>query len=1433
MNEPRTEPQGPQRADSQRAEREGKLLRWIEECEARLVAGQAIDLDRVTAENPALRGELEECLRGLELVRRVGRGLREEHEESSARTPGSGSQDGPPGTIGDFRIIREIGRGGMGIVYEAEQISLERRVALKVLPFAAVLDPKQIQRFQLEAQAAARLSHAHIVPIFAVGCDRGLHFYAMRYVEGRVLSEVIRELRDLPAGATPPGDRKGISSSPPSSSRFFYSVARLGAQVADALEHAHSMGIVHRDIKPSNILVDASGDAWVTDFGLARMHGDSSLTLSGDVLGTLRYMSPEQARGRRNVDHRVDVYSLGVSLAEVACLEPLFDGATREEVFRLVVEKEPKRLTQRGRPLPRDLETVILKASAKDAEDRYATARDLAEDLRAVADDKPIRARRPNVLERGFKWARRHKPLAGALAACAVLAAVLGATAWRSHVLQRDVMYRDAVRDALLTAQTAELTMPLGSGWFRETVDYSEFDAIYQPRDRLSSAALDPITRGLAGLQGAIGIRPNAPAAYYHKGRLLHLTGRDEEALRELDEALQVDPRFVPARAMRALIRERRGEGRASAEDLAQGVSHSNAAWVSDWLESQRAARQGRWHEAALAYGRLLGREDPMGEIFPGSSIETLLGTGVVRLEAGDVRGAFEAFSVAKYLWPKAIAPSLFVGKALYFLRDHDAADRTFRELAEETGQHREIAREVLRLYVSLWDDERALPWIDDLEPNFERELLRVYVEFRLGVGVREQARKYLARARELVRLDPRSARAEALLAGILSISFLDRAGTREHAETAVSLAPNDYVVRFWNGMSYRVLGLEQEALRECEASLFANPNWIGSWNLRGVLCRSRGDAEGALMAIDHAIDANPTNAGSYEEYGTTLMALGRLQEAEERISEAFRLNHDGSATSLLGKVLLARGGIEAAEAVLIQGTTTYSRYVPIKLQLASLRRRRGAVSAATRLLREALSQKVTESNQAAIDLFDLLAESASPEALLAILIEGFRLFPERTSLASRLAGLVRRSGIGPRVASIDPAVRGDLDELARRVEPKPWHLHTAALFLLHDAKARDLDRAGELVRRALELSKKDVPEFLATLAEIESARGDTASAILALELASSQIDAPAELREQLEVARCNARPVAPSCVSIDAWIADLPIDGAHDAAALEEFRSRSGTPLDSPLLTYFEACVLLRNGSAAEASRVLDSCILAYPSAAPVWRRWIDAQRAAGAGGDAEKRLREHLVTHLPASPDLWTLWFRYGVGELGLEPSVLTAQIPEAAGSPARDAVWVTRELSQHGVIRINCGGGDIEPAPGEAWTHDRFFEGGQSQSDPGVEIDATDRDDVYRTHRFWPSSMGTDLGYHVPLRNGPYAVTLHFSENWWLERGFRRFDVVAEGESRIPDLDLFAASGFRVAHPAELRVEVRDGVLDLSFPARVDGGLVSGIEIRRIED
>jgi serine/threonine protein kinase len=417
-----------------------RVVQALEEYLAAAEEGQAPDRREFLARHAEIAGPLGECLDGLDALQGAG----SSPSRSGPRGQALGRPaDGPAGApLGDFQIVREIGRGGMGVVYEAEQLSLGRRVALKVLPFAAALDGRQLQRFRNEAQAAAHLHHPHIVPVYFVGVERGVHYYAMQLIEGQNLAAAAaaaadqrRQTGPLPLGDRPQGapaaetrPNFGALLSTQRSDRaadYFRAVARLTAQAAEALEYAHAMGVVHRDVKPANLLVDHYGNLWVTDFGLAQFHADAGLTQTGELLGTLRYMSPEQADGPRGpVDHRTDIYSLGATLYELLTLRPIFEGSGRQTLLYQIMRQEPRPPRATDRSIPPELETIVLKAVAKDPAERYATAAAFAEDLRRFLDNEPILARRPTLAQRARKWGQRHPAVVAAAVGLLLLVAV-------------------------------------------------------------------------------------------------------------------------------------------------------------------------------------------------------------------------------------------------------------------------------------------------------------------------------------------------------------------------------------------------------------------------------------------------------------------------------------------------------------------------------------------------------------------------------------------------------------------------------------------------------------------------------------------------------------------------------------------------------------------------------------------------------------------------------------------------------------------------------------------------------------------------------------------------------------------------------------------------------------------------------------------------
>ncbi|HEV3340934.1 MAG TPA: serine/threonine-protein kinase, partial [Pirellulales bacterium] len=344
------------------------------------------------------------------------------------------------GTWGEFRIVRELGRGGMGVVYEAYQGTLKRHVALKILP-----DRGDAARFSREAKAAGRLHHTNIVPVFGVGENQGRAFYVMQYIAGRGLDFVLKERADA---ANKSGSAARLNDR---------ETARIGVQVAEALAYAHAQGVIHRDIKPSNLLLDEQGTVWVTDFGLAHDASDShALTHTGDFMGTLQYVSPERIGGRG--DHRADLYGLGVTLYELVCGRPAHGNSDQAALIHDILNKEPVAPRQLERRIARDLETIILKAMAREPAHRYASAGALGEDLRRFLEDRPVHARRARIWERAARWSRRNKVVAGLLAALwlVFIAGFAAVTVqWRRADAEKQAALQQAYRASLAAASAA------------------------------------------------------------------------------------------------------------------------------------------------------------------------------------------------------------------------------------------------------------------------------------------------------------------------------------------------------------------------------------------------------------------------------------------------------------------------------------------------------------------------------------------------------------------------------------------------------------------------------------------------------------------------------------------------------------------------------------------------------------------------------------------------------------------------------------------------------------------------------------------------------------------------------------------------------------------------------------------------------------------
>ena len=361
--------------------------------EIRQTRNEHLDTDEYLTRLPGFSQELEEAISdSLEMLAESADGL-----------------GADPKRIGDYRIVKLIGKGGVGAVYEGIQESLERRVAIKTLTRGHL--NSHVSRFRREAKAIALLHHTNIVDVFGSGIHKGTPYFALQLIEGQDLSEVIKAAKEGKSDWAGPKAQKNV--------------ARLGLQVARALEHAHGRGVLHRDIKPSNLLLDESGTAWVTDFGLAKLVDDQSPTSKTvGLVGTIRYVPPEGLSG--SWDERSDIYSLGLTLWELLALEPAYDGEDyRQLITKISQEPTPTDALQRIDGLSKDLETIVLKAISKEPGQRYQSAGDLADELQRYLDGLPIKARPVSTLDKTLRWAKR-SPTAAALAALTMLVAFVG-----------------------------------------------------------------------------------------------------------------------------------------------------------------------------------------------------------------------------------------------------------------------------------------------------------------------------------------------------------------------------------------------------------------------------------------------------------------------------------------------------------------------------------------------------------------------------------------------------------------------------------------------------------------------------------------------------------------------------------------------------------------------------------------------------------------------------------------------------------------------------------------------------------------------------------------------------------------------------------------------------------------------------------------------
>jgi len=768
----------------------------------------------------------------------------------------------------DYEIIAEIGRGGMGIVYEAQQVKLNRRVALKVLPaLLSAVRPDAIGRFKREAELAARLKHTNIISVYDFGEVDGTLFYTMELIEGRSLRDILREINETggidvvlreaignrqqatddvgdakselgtrlprsafrvsssrkPQAASLPVTRLGSSSS--TDKAYYRQVARWIADVAEALDYAHGLGVIHRDIKPSNLLLAANtGRLMISDFGLAKAANAGppgsadTVTASRSLLGTARYMSPEQADDSLGpIDRRTDVYSLGATLYELLAFRPMFAAADDHEVLNQVLNKEPTPPRRSTKAVPRELETICLKALEKERANRYGSAKALRDDLERWLLDLPIHAKRPSLPNRAQKFVRRRK-VASALVATAVV--LLVATGFFS------AGYRSWKQEAVTAQQVAQ------SRGVRLLLLEAEAD---------------------------------------------HVQGAFESGLRKVDRLLAQESDLVTAQLLRARFLWNMRRGRDAIRYLEGIVEREPDCWAAHY---RLAALYAEEDQERAAYHR-----ETADRLMP----ETADAYYVRARVEGDPLQAIKLLDEALKFDPGHVDAMMDrASRNLDLDRYQDALIDADRAVAMRPDWSVPYGLRGLALYV-LGRDELAIEAFDracEMEPSFA-----VWWARRADVNCRlRRFAESISDANEAIRLDPDSVLAHRSRAQPLA-EVGRIAEAHEDLDRAIELDPTFSDIYRVRSQVFQLEGRWEDAIKAASRAMALRSGTSADFNNRGVAYVRIGKIEEAIADFTSGLELDPQSASSHTNRGLAYSRIGRYAEAIADHTKAIALN--------------------------------------------------------------------------------------------------------------------------------------------------------------------------------------------------------------------------------------------------------------------------------------------------------------------------------------------------------------------------------------------------------------------------------------------------------------------------------------------------------------------------------------------------------------
>ncbi len=864
--------------------------------------------------------------------------------------------NGSGGRIGPYRLHEELGRGGQGVVWLAEDTRLGRKVALKLLTGLGPGAESHLARFKREAALAARVDHPGICGVHDTGIEGGVPFIAMRYVDGETLGDRLARFRSEKRGADPSvflsfGDDGGESSSASTAMQSGHAsvdgneldrILATFEKLAAALHAVHEIGVIHRDIKPGNIMLTETGEPLLLDFGLARDDSDAagpSLTATGDLLGTPAYMSPEQITGRRVViDRRSDVYSLGVTLFESLTLQRPFEAPTREALYQAIMSKEPERPRKLNRSIPTDLEVVLQCAMEKDRDRRYQTAADFGEDLRRVRGGEPVLAKKISSLGRAWRWARRRPAAAALLCALVIGAPVIAGLGMWTWNHREDVRAQDRARITELVEDQLE------KGYFE----------VFHGNPK----------RSVLAFEAALDLDPTSVEATAGLARAHLRLGQPERALAVLERG--EDTVSFPGALARPMVDVLRVLGRPGAATAVLERAPAIDGPLMWFLEGQRAIAVGHRDEkrhrrasARLAFDDAAARlsRAVLASPRPRRAYDFALAHALSHGDNGQAQAA--TADVIEHLWPRSVLAWLWSSRATN-KTDPLRALRACREavrIAPENGTAQVLLGDALSQQGEY--DKAVVAFSNAIRIGSDSS--GAYNGLGIALYQQGEFEKAIAAYREAIHIDP------------------------DRAQPHYNL-----------GLAFSKQGKFDEAVAAYRDAIRIDPEGTEAHYDLGLALSKKGELDEAIAAYRDAIRIDPEHAGAHNNLGATLYMQGKMGEAVAALRKAIRIDPQHSASHVnLGSALSEQGLIDEAIATLREGIRIDPQEAQLHYNLALVLEEQGRRDEAITAYREALHVD-PEYAEAHCNLGILLAQEGRLEEGLSILRRGHELGMKR-----------------------------------------------------------------------------------------------------------------------------------------------------------------------------------------------------------------------------------------------------------------------------------------------------------------------------------------------------------------------------------------------------------------------------------------------------